>query len=50
MKRGASGVSALIVAWVVAIARGPSGSPYGWLLAVSGLVYLLAVACFRRGG
>ena len=41
---------ALIVAWLVAIARGQSGSPYDWLLAVGGLAYLLAVAWFRWRG
>ena len=41
---------ALIVAWLVAIARGQSGNPYGWLLAVGGLAYLLAVAWFRWRG
>ncbi|HEU5387696.1 MAG TPA: hypothetical protein VFV73_17505 [Streptosporangiaceae bacterium] len=38
---------ALIVAWLVATARGQSGSPYDWLLAIGGLAYLLAVAWFR---
>ena len=38
---------ALIVAWLVATARGQSGSPYDWLLAISGLAYALAVAYFR---
>jgi hypothetical protein len=41
---------ALIVAWLLAIARGQSGNPYGWLLAVGGLAYLLAVAWFRWRG
>jgi cobalamin synthase len=41
---------ALIVAWLVAITRGQSGNPYGWLLAISGLAYLLAVAWFRWRG
>ena len=41
---------ALIVAWLVAIARGQSGNPYDWLLAVGGLAYLLAVAWFRWRG
>jgi len=41
---------ALIVAWLVAIARGQSGSPYDWLLAVGGLAYLLAVAWLRWRG
>ena len=41
---------ALIVAWLVATARGQSGSPYDWLLAVGGLAYVLAVAYFRWRG
>ena len=41
---------ALIVAWLVAITRGQSGNPYGWLLAIGGLSYLLAVAWFRWRG
>jgi hypothetical protein len=41
---------ALIAAWLVATARGQSGSPYDWLLATGGLGYLLAVAWFRWRG
>jgi len=41
---------ALIVAWLVATARGQSGNPYDWLLAIAGLAYLLAVAYFRWRG
>jgi hypothetical protein len=41
---------ALIVAWLVAITRGQSGNPYGWLLATGGLSYLLAVVWFRWRG
>ena len=40
----------LIVAWLVAIARGQNGHPYDWLLAVSGLTYVLAIAFFRWRG
>jgi hypothetical protein len=40
----------LIVAWLVAVARGQSGIPYDWLLAIGGLAYLLAVAWFRWRG
>ena len=40
----------LIVAWLVEIARGQSGSPYGWLLATGGLAYLVAFAFFRWRG
>jgi hypothetical protein len=43
-------IVALIVAWLVAIARGQSGSPYDWLLAIGGLAYALAVAWFRWRG
>ena len=43
-------IVALIVAWLVAVARGQSGSPYGWLLAIGGLAYLLSVAWFRWRG
>jgi hypothetical protein len=41
---------ALIVAWMVAVAQGHSGNPYGWLLALSGLAYIAAVAFFRWRG
>lgn len=43
-------IVALIVAWLVATARGQSGSPYDWLLAIGGLTYMLAVAYFRWRG
>jgi hypothetical protein len=37
----------MIVAWMVAVAQGRSGHPYDWLVAISGLSYLLALAFFR---
>ena len=40
----------VIVAWLVEIARGHSGNPYGWLGAIGGLAYVLAVAFFRWRG
>ena len=40
----------LIVAWLVEVARGHSGSPYDWLCATGGLAYLLAIALFRWRG
>ena len=43
-------IVALIVAWLVATARGQNGSPYDWLLAIGGLAYALAVAYFRWRG
>jgi len=43
-------ITAVIVAWLVEIARGHSGNPYGWLGALGGLAYILAVAFFRWRG
>ena len=40
----------VIVAWLVEIARGHSGNPYGWLGAIGGLAYIIAVAFFRWRG
>jgi hypothetical protein len=47
---GLAVIVALIVAWMVATARGQSGSPYDWLLAIGGVAYALAVAWFRWRG
>jgi len=47
---GLTVIVALIVAWLVAIARGESGDPYDWLLAIAGLAYIGAVAIFRWRG
>jgi hypothetical protein len=41
---------ALIVAWLVAIARGHTGSPYDWLCAIGGLAYLIALGLLRWRG
>ena len=35
-------------AWLFEIANGRSGNPYGWLAAVAGITYILAVAFLRR--
>jgi hypothetical protein len=43
-------ITTLIVAWLVEVARGHNGSPYTWLLAVTGAAYILAVAFFRWRG
>ena len=43
-------ITALIVAWLVQVAEGHSGSPYTWLAAIGGLSYILAVAFFRWRG
>jgi hypothetical protein len=47
---GLSVITAIIVAFVVEVARGHSGSPYGWLGAIAGLAYLLAIAVLRLRG
>jgi hypothetical protein len=40
-------IVALIVCWLVSVARGQSGQPYDWLAAVGGLAYLAGIAVFR---
>lgn len=47
---GLAVIMALIVAWLVTVARGHTGSPYDWLLAIGGLAYIAAVAFFRWRG
>jgi hypothetical protein len=43
-------IVALIVAFLTEIARGHNGNPFGWLMAIGGLFYLLAVAFLRWRG
>jgi hypothetical protein len=43
-------ITALIVAWLVELARGHDGSPYGQLMAVGGIAYLAAIAFMRWRG
>ena len=43
-------ITAVIVAFLVEIARGHDGAPYTWLGALSGLTYILAVAYLRWRG
>lgn len=47
---GLAVITALIVAFIVEIARGQSGRPYDWLGAIAGLAYLAAVVVFRLRG
>jgi len=47
---GLAVITAIIVAFVVELARGHDGSPYGWLGAIAGLSYLIAVIVFRIRG
>jgi len=43
-------ITAIIIAFVVEVARGNSGEPFTWLGAIAGLAYLLAVVVFRIRG
>jgi hypothetical protein len=47
---GLAMIIAVIVAWLVEVAQGHTGSPYDWLAATGGLVYILAVVFFRWRG
>ena len=43
-------IIAVLVAFLVEVARGHDGGPYDWLGAVGGLAYVVAVAYFRWRG
>jgi hypothetical protein len=43
-------ITAIIIAFLIDVARGHSGTPYSWLGAVAGIAYLAAVAFFRIRG
>jgi hypothetical protein len=47
---GTAVIIAIIVAFVIELARGHSGSPYGWLGAIAGVTYLIAIGVFRIRG
>ena len=47
---GITVISAIIIAFIVEVARGHDGSPYTWLGAVAGIAYLVAVAVLRLRG
>ena len=47
---GAVLIAVVIGCWLVEIAKGHDGSPYGQLGAVAGLAYILAVAVLRIRG
>ena len=44
---GPAMIGAIIVAFLVELARGHSGAPYGWLGAIAGVAYLAAMVGFR---
>jgi Flp pilus assembly protein protease CpaA len=47
---GLAVIIAVIVAFIVELAKGHSGNPYGWLGAIGGLTYLVAIVVFRIRG
>jgi presenilin-like A22 family membrane protease len=47
---GLAVISAIIVAFLVELARGHNGNPYGWLGAIAGAAYLAAIIVFRIRG
>ena len=44
---GVAVIIAIIIAFVIELARGHNGSPYTWLGAIAGLTYLVAIVIFR---
>jgi len=47
---GLAVITALIVAWLVELAQGEDGSPYGQLMAIGGVTYIAAIAFMRWRG
>ena len=47
---GLTVIVAIIVAFVIELARGHNGSPYAWLGAIGGLTYLIAIVVLRIRG
>jgi hypothetical protein len=47
---GLAVIVAIIVAFIVELAKGHNGSPYAWLGAIGGLTYLVAIVVFRIRG
>jgi hypothetical protein len=47
---GSAVIGAIIVGFVVEVARGHDGSPFAWLGAIGGVAYLVAVAVLRVRG
>jgi hypothetical protein len=40
-------ISVIIGAFIVELARGHDGNPYGWLGGIGGITYLLAIVVLR---
>jgi hypothetical protein len=47
---GLAAILAIIVAFIVELGRGHSGNPYGWLGAIGGLTYLVAIVVLTIRG
>jgi hypothetical protein len=47
---GLAVITSIIVAVVIELARGHSGSPYSWLGAIAGLTYVVAIIVLRIRG
>jgi hypothetical protein len=47
---GLAGISAILIASIVELARGHNPDPYGWLAAIAGIAYLAAIVIFRICG
>jgi hypothetical protein len=47
---GLAVILAIIVAFIVELAKGHTGNPYGWLGAIGGITYLVAIVVFRIRG
>jgi multisubunit Na+/H+ antiporter MnhB subunit len=47
---GLAVITAIIFAFLVELARGHSGNPYGWLGAIGGITYIAAIIIFRIRG
>ena len=47
---GLAVILAIIVAFIVELAKGHNGNPYSWLGAIGGLTYLVAIVVFRIRG
>ena len=47
---GIAVITAVIIAFLVELARGHNGEPYSWLGAIGGITYIAAVIIFRIRG
>lgn len=47
---GLAVITAVIVGFLVELARGHNGEPYSWLGAIGGVTYVLAIVIFRLRG